>query len=80
MTIADVQERLEKIRANAWGDCEAARSDRDQLYEDVLRFIATGGNEQDLGPFPGKDYADNVELAREALKAEAIKLRWEACA
>ena len=79
MKIADVEGFLLRIELNKNSDPETAHAERDQLYLAVISAIAQG-NEQGRGPYPGKTYDDDVDLAREALKAQDIKLRWEACA
>jgi electron transfer flavoprotein alpha/beta subunit len=63
MTIEQVKERVERIRAAARDD-EAAHSLEDALHEDVLVAIAAGA-------------PDASELAREALMTRHIDFaRW----
>jgi hypothetical protein len=42
MTLEDVQARVAEIRSIGAGDPEAAHSKEDDLYRDVLQFIAYG--------------------------------------
>ncbi len=77
MDIKHIHEILVRIEELKDCDPEAATSERDSMYVNVLQEIAKG-REQGRGPYPGKDYDDDVDLAKEALKAELIKLRWEA--
>lgn len=58
MEIAEVSERIDKIRAEA-GDPERAHAAQDALYADVLRAIAEGAEHP-------------RRLARAALKAAEI--------
>jgi len=60
---------LSEIKANAQKDPEAAHSLRDDLYVLTLTNIANGGLDPD----------DACKLASEALKAQKIELKWEAC-
>ena len=63
MTTEEVKKRVTAINKIAWDD-EAAHSQEDRLYADVLRYLAAG-----LG--------EAAELAREALKTEEIAFgRW----
>jgi hypothetical protein len=63
MTVDEVRERVEKIRAMA-GDDEAAHSEEDGLHQDVLAAIADGA---EFAP----------ALAAEALKTVDIDFaRW----
>lgn len=79
MTVEQVRRQLARVIELKDSDPESAHAFRDDLYRDVLFAIAKG-LDQGRGPYPGKNYDDDVDLAREALKAENIKLRWEACA
>lgn len=63
MTIEEVAERVEKIRAEA-DDPETAHSWEDRLHQDVLRAIKNGAANPDL-------------LAGAALATESIRFpRW----
>ena len=63
MTTDEIKERVAAIGKIAWDD-EVAHGQEDQLYADVLRYLAAG-----LG--------EAAELAREALKTEEISFaRW----
>lgn len=65
MTLAEVAERVEKIRASA-GDGEIAHSMEDNLYADVLRSIVD-------------DPSNAQGLAIEALRTQLIDFtRWTA--
>jgi len=63
MTIDEIRKRVAGIEEEAW-DAEVAHSNEDDLYIDVLRFIAEGDTE--VAP-----------LAREALRVREITFpRW----
>lgn len=66
MTVADVQERLAKIRILAEAcDHEAAHSEEDLLYTEILQAIADG------------KCTDPAAVAREAVTSDSIKFyRW----
>ena len=44
LTVEDVRQRVERIREIA-GDDECAHVEEDKLFEDVLMFLASQGNE-----------------------------------
>lgn len=44
LTVEDVRNRVEAIRAKAYDD-EVAHGMEDQLHQDVLRFLSVRGNE-----------------------------------
>lgn len=77
MTIISIRERVAKIADLSQRDPEAAHSERDQLFEDAVRYMGSPacGCPWDLGACP-----DAGEVAYEVLKAIDIKLRWDACA
>lgn len=62
-----IRSQLNLIEANADRDPEVAHAERDKLYLAVLQYIGS------------HSHGEPRVLAVMALKAKAIKLRWEAC-
>ena len=65
-----VIKKLDEIRRKADSDPEAAHALRDNLYLEVLKSIACGSHRP----------LSSSNLAAMAIKAQKIKLKWEACA
>lgn len=65
MTVKTIRRRVREIEAIAPGDFEAAHAKEDQLFEDLLRFLAFGQY----------DPAQARELCFEALRAKTINFR-----
>lgn len=61
MTVDDVKERVERIRADARDDFEEAHAREDELYQAVLHYIVAEA------PSPYR------EVALEALKSQDIQ-------
>lgn len=67
MDIAEVKKRVKKIKKLAKTDAEAAHSEEDKLYLDVLKYIAGFYNE-------GSTHIETLlELAHEAIKSQDIE-------
>jgi hypothetical protein len=67
--LARVRDEVRNIRLTAKRDAEAAHGREDRLYEDVLRFLASGQATKD----------DAVALATAALKTKDVDfVRWTA--
>lgn len=67
MTLDQVRAEIELMRAES-RDPEAQHAIRDNLYRIVLTEIAE------------RRYNDAWDLAREALEAEKVPVKWSACA
>jgi hypothetical protein len=68
----EIDRTVGEIRKLAQTDPEAAHALRDSLYAGVLKVIASG---EHLCTIESAEF-----WAKKALKAQKIKLKWEACA
>lgn len=78
MTVKEIEVRIAKIGA-LQSDPEAQHAETDQLYLDVLEFIAIS-HEQDRGPAWLMGYDNDRDLAAAVLKVKDIPTEWSACA